>query len=540
MSLGRMGVMILVGLLLFAGISGGVKDNPVVSAEEVRATIIAGGPANFDNCIIDGDLDLRGLNMDSEVHFNHTLFRDKANFDSTTFNGNANFKNAEFKDNAYFSDVIFCQYADFRKTEFEGDAYFWNVDFNGTAHTVDNNSNLYGNTEIVILLIDGNIRDTCSNVDVDFSGAYFKRDAMFWNAYFNGTVNFKDVVFGGYADFFGTDFNTSAYFSNSSFDNNAEFENSTFQWTADYQDANFKHYAWFSNTDFNGTAMFEDASFNSTAWFQEANFRGNASFIDTIFNNGASFRGSRFNIADFSAAQFNEATQFDDSEFNGEASFNGSRFKGDALFEDATFRRELALTKTRYEKLFIRWNNIEGGLVYDDTAYLSLMKNFKDLGYYEDYDSCYFQYRRAHRDQPWPAVGGLEQFVRKKFIDYPLEWFYGYGTKPFNAALFSLGIVLIFAAFWWHIGLGGPKDRTLAILQPGEEWLDGHITDILAFSATVFLSGTRLFIDPPPLPRIEGRSRSIIKKAFILERVLGALFSVLFFIAISGTIARAS
>jgi len=99
--------------------------------------------------------------------------------------------------------------------------------------------------------------------------------------------------------------------------------------------------------------------------------------------------------------------------------------------------------------------------------------------------------------------------------------------------------------FWWRADQGGPKDRARESLLLDktidfEGWLDGSVTDILAFSATVFLSGTRLFIDPPPLPKIEGRSRSLIKKAFILERVLGALFSVLFFIAISGTIARAS
>ena len=90
------------------------------------------------------------------------------------------------------------------------------------------------------------------------------------------------------------------------------------------------------------------------------------------------------------------------------------------------------------------------------------------------------------------------------------------------------------------MGLGGPQDKTREGLKDGEEWLDGDLTNILGYSVTVFLSGTKFFIDPPPLPRIEGRSRSRIKKAFILERVLGALFSVLFFIAISGTIVRAS
>jgi len=34
---------------------------------------------------------------------------------------------------------------------------------------------------------------------------------------------------------------------------------------------------------------------------------------------------------------------------------------------------------------------------------MSLMKNFKDLGYYEDYDGCYYNYRVAHRKVPWES-----------------------------------------------------------------------------------------------------------------------------------------
>jgi len=64
------------------------------------------------------------------------------------------------------------------------------------------------------------------------------------------------------------------------------------------------------------------------------------------------------------------------------------------------------------------------------------------------------------------------------------------------------------------------------------------ILEVLAFSATVFLSGTRLFIEPPHLPKIGGRSRYLIRGTFIFERVLGALFSILFFLAISGTVVR--
>jgi hypothetical protein len=294
-----------------------------------------------------------------------------------------------------------------------------------------------------------------------------------------------------------------------------------------------------SALEINGKVHFSHTIFRNKANFDQATFNGTADFGGADFKDTAGFQNASFNISNFLAAQFNKEAQFDNALFSAKATFDNIRFKEDALFENAVFQDKLSLTRARYGKLFIRWHSIQGSLVYDDAAYMSLMKNFKDLGYYEDYDSCYFQYRKAHRAVPWPAVSGWEQFIRKA-IDYPMEWFYGYGTKPFNAFFISLFIVIVFSIFWWHLGLGGPKDRTQESLEKGEEWLDGDLFDLLSFSATVFLSGTRLLIDPPALPKIEGRSRSMIRKAFILERVLGALFSVMFFIAISGTIVRAS
>ena len=264
---------------------------------------------------------------------------------------------------------------------------------------------------------------------------------------------------------------------------------------------------------------------------------GPVHFNGTIFQNSVDFESTIFNgTANFGEDTFNKGASFNGGVFKENTSFNSSQFKGDTLFENTIFQSKLSLTKTRYDKLFIRWHNIaSGGLVYDDAAYMSLMKNFKDLGYFEDYDSCYFQYRKEHRGQPWPLVGGLDQPIRKG-IDFFLEWFYGYGTRPLNAVYFSLAIIIFFGVFWRFIGLGGPHDVT------GEEskvWeKPDDILDIFGFSTTVFLSGTRLFIDPPDIPRIKGRSRSIIKKAFVLERILGALFSILFFLAISGTVVR--
>ena len=58
------------------------------------------------------------------------------------------------------------------------------------------------------------------------------------------------------------------------------------------------------------------------------------------------------------------------------------------------------------------------------------------------------------------------------------------------------------------------------------------------FSATLFLSGTRLFVDPPAMPALQGWFASHAHGFFIAERVLGAFFSILFFLAISGTVVR--
>jgi hypothetical protein len=375
--------------------------------------------------------------------------------------------------------------------------------------------------------------------DLNLSSLKIVGPVHFNHTLFQNSVNFNSTIFKDTAYFRGSAFNGDAYFWDSAFNGPANFEGSTFNGTANFVGSAFNGTANFVGSAFNGDAYFVGTAFNGPAFFVGSAFDGPAFFVGSAFNGYAYFMGSRFNVSDFSGTKFNKETRFGDAKFARTANFDDSRFTGDAVFENTDFESKLSLTRARYDKLYVRWHNITGGLVYDDAAYMSLMKNFKDLGYFEDYDSCYFQYRKEHRSQPWPTVNGWEAAIRK-VIDYPLEWFYGYGTKPLNAFLFSLGIIISFGGFWRALGLGGPKDRTKEGLKEGEEWLDGDITDILGFSVTVFLSGTKFFIDPPAIPKIEGHSRSLIKKAFVLERLLGALFSILFFIAVSGTIVRAS
>ena len=114
-----------------------------------------------------------------------------------------------------------------------------------------------------------------------------------------------------------------------------------------------------------------------------------ADFKESIFN------GSTYFYED----AFDKEANFNDVVFKGIISFYSTRFKDEALFWNTTFSKNLSLLRTRYEKIYIRWNDINGSLIYDDAAYMSLMKNFQNLGYFEDYDSCYEQYMKERRNQ---------------------------------------------------------------------------------------------------------------------------------------------
>ena len=246
-----------------------------------------------------------------------------------------------------------------------------------------------------------------------------------------------------------------------------------------------------SNSNFNGTVNFADSKFNGTANFRarsstamlasglevqrrcrlrglevqrrcrlrDSKFNGTANFRDSKFNDTANFRSSTFNNSDFSEAQFSKTVSFDDARFSNSTSFNSSRFKDDALFEGAVFDGTLYLTRAKYDRLYIRWKNIKE-LGYDDAAYLALQENFKKLGYLEDYDGCYYEYRKAHRDQDWGgkyhSMNWAEEGLRKYIFDFLLEIFYGYGKKPIWPLAWSALTILSLRAL---LALGWTENR---------------------------------------------------------------------------------
>jgi len=378
------------------------------------------------------------------------------------------------------------------------------------------------------------ILDLSENASVVSSRIVINHSTIEDNVYFNDSI-----------------FNYAVEFSDSKFNGTADFDCSEFNGAADFSVSEFNGDACFGISKFNGTADFRDSKFNGTAYFEDSKFNGTADFSDSEFNDYADFVGSAFNIFDFSSVQFNKQAIFNDARFNDCASFNSSIFKDDALFEGASFDGPLFLTRAKYYLLYVRWKNIKE-LGYDDAAFLALLENFKKLGYLEDYDACYYEYRRLHRDQDWG--GGYHSMPiweegARKWIDLGLQCTYGYGKKPILPLLWSAGTVLLFALIWRAFGLRNGNHRGLwekyglqgARQTSGQRGWPGELRalgEALLFSATVFLSGTRLFVDPPAMPVFEGWLASHVRAFFIAERVLGALFSILFFLAIGGTVVR--
>jgi hypothetical protein len=192
------------------------------------------------------------------------------------------------------------------------------------------------------------------------------------------------------------------------------------------------------------------------------------------------------------------------------------------------------LTREKFnDKLYVRWSSFKKGLGYDDAAYQLLIENFKRIGLFTDADNCYYAFRKEQF---------LNQNQRSDAMIYLFNggaWLsYGFGKRPLYPLIWSIIIIALYTGIWISIGSKDSRDE-VDEYAPIKRWPQS-LSDAIIFSATVFLSGTKLFVDPPAIPEINGVSRSFIKKAFTIERLLGALFSVLFFLAVTGMIIKST
>lgn len=480
----------------------------------------------FENSEFNGDVVFRGTKFNDKTTFENSKFRGISGFTGSTFNGTVNFGSAEFLGIADFGRVTFNKigklvvlksdmprflgYTDVNKSrdlwfwDSQMVADFWDTDFNGPA----------------------NFAETKFNGTAFFRRSQFREDAIFTCSKFNGIAYFA-----------GSEFNGSASFADSEFDGTTNFWKSDSDlpdpYYVNYYDVNRPPDNWF--WDRHLTANFLGSRFNGTADFSGSKFKGRSNFESSKFNEKADFSNTNFKgDSNFANMTIGKEIKFYNAMFEGDASFYGDQFDGDAFFLNATFDETLNLITSKYRNLYIRWADVNA-LKYDDTTYLLLIRNFNNIGFFEDADNCYVEYKAEHRKQPWHTQG--EAIL--KLIDWMSEILYGYGVRPMNPLFISCILILLFGSFWWSYGVGGIEvddGRGTSKRNKLEKILD--VLEPFIFSSTLFLSGPKFLLNPPDLPKNMDKHRSLTRRMFYLEQFLGAIFLVLFIIALGRTIIR--
>jgi len=487
--------LLLAVMALEAAGALGTSDQPMreVDAGEILAKVEAGQPVEYDHVVVRGDLDLSSerlhKNVTSPISINDSVFSGRVSFNGTIFEKQVDLSGSNFTRDAYFRGATFSSNVDFSLATFIEDVDFWRATFIGYA--------------------DFSLATFSSNVY--FSSATFIEDVDFWRTTFIGYADFSEATFGGNANFGWTTFSSNAYFTVATFSGDANFWEPTFSGDT-----------YFGGAGFTGYAYFTLATFTGYVHFCGATFRGNSSFED---------------------AEFNGITEFGDARFENDTSFYRILFKRPAYFENCSIE-SLNLTKTEYSRLHLHWDGIKS-LHFDESTYLALIKNYYSLGWYDDANDCYYDYRNAVRrswqDASSPGFAARFSSLLDRLIDFG-EWIlYGYGVRPSFPIAWSAAIILAFGLFFW-------KKRCLRKIiteERIEDARDGsdevlvqtkarkapiNFLDPFLFSLFTFTSGFTAFLHPA----VEYKLERCLRWA-IAERLLGPFLLALVITTISKT-----
>lgn len=405
--------------------SEGAMPNPdthplkSVSAKEIENNAV-GNSIAYDHAAIIGD-----LNLDQKEY-------KSINITNSIINGNISFSGAVISDAANFNNTTFQRNVTFVGTRFIGPADFSNSNFDKIS----------------------NFSNSRFDEGATFDYAAFNNDVDFTTTIFNKFGSFQDVRFEGMAEFFLSQFN-GIY---------ANFVSTNFLKDADFTSSQFDTFLSFRGTKMEKNADFHAAKFNDGVDFLNSTFLGYTRFYRCHFIEESIFRNTCFNdTADFKSARFDGPSFFDNARFSGRAIFDNVQFFGASDFTNAQFIKDFGMNSTKIStmsldgaifsagsrlflakadvtRLMVKWSDIKDILSYDTSAYLSLVKNYRDMGT-NDADDCYYQFRSVTmnlRGWGWP-----------KILDILADITCGYGVKADRPVECSLLLVLTCTIILW-------------------------------------------------------------------------------------------
>lgn len=487
-------------------------SRPIISASEILAKIERGEPVVYDGVIVVGDLNLSGLDLPTK-HVKRTgngieywgLTEDVKLVESPII-----IIYSEIRGGINFGNTIFQEPINFGGTNFNGDVDFIGANFGGVANFGRGNFSGYTN-----------FRGANFSDDANFGWANFSSYSNFRRVNFNGDASFRGANFNGDANFEVVNFSSSAYFGSAQFRGDAYFDWANFSGVfADFEMAVFSGYANFVGGVFGTSyANFPFAVFSGNTNFGLAEFNGSdVSFYRAEFSHDADFRNAGFtgNYVDFDWAIFSGDVYFGESSFD-QANLKLDNVKNIHILQliDASLGNgsTICLNGTDYERLYVHWNQIQDGFVYNGEAYLNLVKNFKAIEYFEDADDCYYQYRRERQSMRcWGEWA--------KYTDI-LGWITcGYGVRFTHPLILGLFVVLVSAVYYWR--------RDAIRRLKGDEEGSAKFSDAFYFSMMTFT--TVGYGDWYPLDRH--------RKVVMIEGIVGWLTLSLFLVTLANLIIR--
>ncbi len=243
------------------------KDSTIlgeIPANEILAKIANGKPINYKNVIINGNLNIRSLNLTrendkipirSQIEITNCVITGEVDFSGSLFIGTVNFGRSEFKLEPNFGVCVFSGYAIFVGSKFHEDAYFGSSLFEAKA---------------------------------DFAYSHF----------------FKNALFGSW-------FEDGCEFSDSKFDGRANFGYSTFKGRTEFGDSLFKGVAFFKGATFNGKSDFSKSQFSKKAIFKGSYFKQDVNFMDSKFSGHLLFYETQFDkLANLRRSNFDKKSKF--------------------------------------------------------------------------------------------------------------------------------------------------------------------------------------------------------------------------------------
>ncbi len=457
-----------------------------ISADEIVSKIKAGEPVDYQNIAVQGSLDLSRLDMPVKqavtitnsrlglVNFAGVSFEEPVDLRSTVFENSASFAKVKFLADSKFAGARFKGATDFRYSEFGGLATFTSAQF-------------LNDTSFGYAQFDGDAVFLGSDFvgDVDFDSAQFSKMTSFWSAKFEN-VSFLDSDFAGRTNFGYTQFKSNTVFAGTRFGNDVVF-----------RAAQFSSNATFANANFEGLSEFNEVYFKGMAIFLITKFTDNAYFTDARFDKDLILEGARI-----------YSMQLDNATFG-----DGSRIR----LKDADFNR-----------FVVRWKTIKDLLIFHGAAYQALVKNYKNLEWFDDADECYYQYRwLSQAQEPWGWT---------KLADITAWLSCGYGVRVSYVSFWCILTILIFGLLYWA-GNGMRRFEIAGVELPGNtvelksdlQNQRTSLVDAIYFSVAMFTTSQAPVNNYPV---------GVYRHLAMVEGILGWFFLGLFVVVLSGVLIR--